>query len=803
MPLLLKSQADRQVCADTAFDNSYFGDNFIIGGGTVFGTVNNFYGLISLYDNSKIITTVGSSTTSTGDGLFGLAKISVNGTPLWHRLFKCNITNLYFRIHRALELASGDIIVGGILQDSTENVIPSYVFIKLNAAGSILWQHNYPAPSNVLQPTRQTIQIDLLVETEGGGFVAMFKDDGYGGNNLTCFAADGTVQWSRAYYGYGFNGNMHNAYRNGKLHLTGGGAKTGCLNSNGVLKPGLFSEIIINAADGNITSVKTLCENPTDRWTDAGFNNLMSKKIANENIVTIYSGMYNLLCIVTDSNSNFVRSTIYSMPFINNVQYGEYAFDIKNDGSVAFSLTVFAGTSLLPYFLLIRLDSNLKVTDEYRLSMPVDSTSNVGQLPIYFSPNGNINFFSFYPSYPAGSPGFALVSLPPGTKGSFLCNGKDTTFGSFRYNYALTTQSHTIQPDSIKENVYRLIGSPMITIQDVPLSKRLTCNNVSICDSFKLSGSNRYCLSNDTIVFTAYKNSLCKKNTIWNIDTSFVSIIDKPNDTSIHLKFLKAGTVSLYTSLDGCFLKDSIKINITQPKNKFNLQKDSVLCSGKTLALQASKGFARYNWQDGSRFDNYTVTDTGFYRVTATDSCGNIFSDSIHVKLSDTSFSLPSSASICNTDTFKLQLPSYFSNIALQPSSGASYSKTQIVFYPSQTTAYTISAETKDQCKTEKTILIKLDNCAANIFFPNAFSPNNAEPNNFFKPFTTLPLQHYHLIIYNRLGQKVFESITPSIGWDGRFKEIQQGSGTYIYYCSYKFFNRPASSKKGHCILLR
>ena len=183
-PLLVKSQAGRQVCADTAFDNTYFSNNFIISG---------LYGLITLHDNSKLVTTVGGSTSGSADGLYGLAKIAADGTPMWHQFFKCNITGLYFNIQKTIELANGDIIIGGILLDSTESVIPSYVFIKINTAGNILWQHSYPASSDILQPTRQTIKVASLYETDSGGFAATFDEDRYRGYNLTCFAADGTI----------------------------------------------------------------------------------------------------------------------------------------------------------------------------------------------------------------------------------------------------------------------------------------------------------------------------------------------------------------------------------------------------------------------------------------------------------------------------------------------------------------------------------------------------------------------------------------------------------------------------------
>ena len=44
----------------------------------------------------------------------------------------------------------------------------------------------------------------------------------------------------------------------------------------------------------------------------------------------------------------------------------------------------------------------------------------------------------------------------------------------------------------------------------------------------------------------------------------------------------------------------------------------------------------------------------------------------------------------------------------------------------------------------------------------------------------------YHLVVYNRYGQKVFETTDPSKGWDGEFKGKLQGNGAYVWQCNFK-----------------
>ncbi|MBI1183065.1 PKD domain-containing protein [bacterium] len=73
------------------------------------------------------------------------------------------------------------------------------------------------------------------------------------------------------------------------------------------------------------------------------------------------------------------------------------------------------------------------------------------------------------------------------------------------------------------------------------------------------------------------------------------------------------------------------------------------------------------------------------------------------------------------------------------------------------------------------------------LFIPNAFSPNNDGHNDVFlvKSFALLPDSFegnpYNMQVYNRWGERVFESDKMTIGWDGKFKNEWCEPGRYIY----------------------
>jgi gliding motility-associated-like protein len=89
------------------------------------------------------------------------------------------------------------------------------------------------------------------------------------------------------------------------------------------------------------------------------------------------------------------------------------------------------------------------------------------------------------------------------------------------------------------------------------------------------------------------------------------------------------------------------------------------------------------------------------------------------------------------------------------------------------------------------------------ISVPNVFSPNNDNTNDlFFIPNTGMV--EYHIIIFNRWGVKMFESVDPGNHWDGRTTTgIEASDGTYYYILSSKSVSGTEYEFKGFLTLIR
>lgn len=110
---------------------------------------------------------------------------------------------------------------------------------------------------------------------------------------------------------------------------------------------------------------------------------------------------------------------------------------------------------------------------------------------------------------------------------------------------------------------------------------------------------------------------------------------------------------------------------------------------------------------------------------------------------------------------------------------------------------------TIDQCSTSDEIVVSKD-CYIDI--PNSFTPNGDGVNDYFFPrqYLSNGVAGFTMTVYNRWGQKVFETQNPSgRGWDGKFNDKTQPVGVYIYAIKVIMKNERMEEYTGNVTLLR
>jgi gliding motility-associated-like protein len=123
---------------------------------------------------------------------------------------------------------------------------------------------------------------------------------------------------------------------------------------------------------------------------------------------------------------------------------------------------------------------------------------------------------------------------------------------------------------------------------------------------------------------------------------------------------------------------------------------------------------------------------------------------------------------------------------------------------PLETTDYTVTIIDELECAGDATVrVVVIDECdEPYIFFPNAFSPNDDGHNDilYLRGFNA---DEVHFVIYNRWGEKVFESNSQGSGWDGSYKGETLCSDVYGFYLRVLCRNGQEYIKKGNVTLLR
>jgi len=100
-----------------------------------------------------------------------------------------------------------------------------------------------------------------------------------------------------------------------------------------------------------------------------------------------------------------------------------------------------------------------------------------------------------------------------------------------------------------------------------------------------------------------------------------------------------------------------------------------------------------------------------------------------------------------------------------------------------------------------------------NLEIPNAFTPDPNGPsggvydttaldNNIFYPITRY-VEEFHMQIFNRWGELIFESTDHSVGWDGYYREKQCQQDVYVWKIRIKWINGTEFSDIGDLTLVR
>ena len=289
---------------------------------------------------------------------------------------------------------------------------------------------------------------------------------------------------------------------------------------------------------------------------------------------------------------------------------------------------------------------------------------------------------------------------------------------------------------------------------------------------------------------------------------------------------------------------DSLNLHRVKPSpTLLTTSNDTAICPGDSLQLYSqARGAQSLQWDDNSTDSLRTITGPGTYWVNAYYNCGDVLSDTIVVTLKDTLPPIVlKDTTMCAGETAHYKVPAgptYLLdgspvNTSFDITTAGHYTLTASVECQTKTFGFEVShyeaAEipelnildttlcegetwqislpdslnytlnnqaTKSHITISKRISYELqadngcesqtfyftvndEGCETLLFVPNAFTPDGDGINDCFD-VSVIEQQSYHIVIFNRWGQQVYESTNPDACWDGTYDGKLQG-GVYTY----------------------
>jgi gliding motility-associated-like protein len=263
-----------------------------------------------------------------------------------------------------------------------------------------------------------------------------------------------------------------------------------------------------------------------------------------------------------------------------------------------------------------------------------------------------------------------------------------------------------------------------------------------------------------------------------------------------HISVNETNDYILTVNLQGCRVSDTIQIT-AMPTPDIDLGPDQDICPDGTVTIDATYGTnSTYIWSSGATTPSYTATMPGTYWVEVTSEYTCVGSDTILLQLyPKPTVTLGADTTVCE-ETPLVLAPQVYNAESLLWSDGSGGNTLTIT----SGGEYIVTGINK--CGTGSDT-ITVNHIFCEIRVPNAFSPDGDGSNDVFKVLGNIGrMDDFHLSIFNRWGQRIFETRNKFEGWDGIHEGRPAPLGVYVYLLEYSIGGKPYV-QKGNFHLIR
>jgi gliding motility-associated-like protein len=246
--------------------------------------------------------------------------------------------------------------------------------------------------------------------------------------------------------------------------------------------------------------------------------------------------------------------------------------------------------------------------------------------------------------------------------------------------------------------------------------------------------------------------------------------------------------------------------NSTLTLNTTSTQTGCILNNG-TATASASNGTPpyTYNWNNGETNSVATGLSAGLYLVTVTDANGCTRTQTISVtQIAGPTVNATANPSIIPPGGNTTLTATGGGTYLWTPSTGLSCTTcSDPTATPSQNTDYCVLVTDTNGCKDSACITVNVEIPCETLFIPGAFSPNDDGENEIFCLMGNNCIQKLYFAIYDRWGEKIFETSDSAVCWDGKYRGRLLNTAVFVYFLKAGFTNGEEIIKKGNISLIR
>lgn len=270
------------------------------------------------------------------------------------------------------------------------------------------------------------------------------------------------------------------------------------------------------------------------------------------------------------------------------------------------------------------------------------------------------------------------------------------------------------------------------------------------------------------------------------------------------------------TVMDECETEatDVLSIQVPVIPLLLSTSPDTLICKGEVAILRASASGGEppfeFQWSYFSADETeiqVSPLETSIYEVAVTDLCENTVTDIVRVTVSESEALF----AMAEQGYYGVELESFSNTIAADSlyhfwylSDGSFYNTPDVVhdFYDLNDQTISLTVSNEHGCADSASIVV-LGPPA--FFVPNSFSPNDDGINDLFR-VSAEGVAEYHIRIFNRWGDIVFESTDHLEPWNGSGAEgsdFYGGNSNYVYYIRARMRTGERIEERGTVTLLR